>query len=127
MLGTFAASKRTSPKERISTDARLGVGIFHRLNGSFLVTGVNRAFRYEKARELFPWVKSLPRAPVQFISIAEILGALGLILPAATGIYAWLTPVAAVALALFMFMESCFTPCGARRRKPLRTWFFCSC
>ena len=74
----------------------------------FLVTGVNRAFRYEKARDLFPWVKDVPRALVQFIGIAEILGALGLILPALTGIYSWLTPVAAVALALLMLMAAVF-------------------
>jgi len=74
----------------------------------FLVTGVNRAFRYEKARDLFPWVKNLPRALVQAIGIAEILGALGLILPVATGIYSWLTPVAAVALALLMLMAAVF-------------------
>ena len=74
----------------------------------FLLTGVNRAFRYEKARDLFPWVKDLPRALVQAIGIAEILGALGLILPAVTGIYSWLTPVATVALALLMLIAAVF-------------------
>jgi uncharacterized membrane protein len=74
----------------------------------FLLTGVTRVFRYEKARDLFPWVKEVPRALVQLIGIAEILGALGLILPAATGIYAWLTPVAAAALCLLMFMAAVF-------------------
>ena len=69
---------------------------------------MNRAFRYEKARDLFPWVKDVPRALVQVIGIAEILGALGLILPAATGIYPWLTPVAAVALALLMLLAAGF-------------------
>ena len=80
----------------------------------FLLTGVNRAFRYEKSRDLFPWIKDVPRALVQAIGIAEILGALGLILPAATGIYPWLTPVAAVALALLMFMAAMF---HAQRRE----------
>lgn len=74
----------------------------------FFITGVNKAFRYEKARDLFPWVKDLPRALVQVIGIAEILGALGLILPAATGAYPWLTPVAAAALALLMLMAAVF-------------------
>ncbi len=74
----------------------------------FLITGVNRVFRYQNARGFFPWVKELPRALVQAIGIFEILGALGLILPAATGIYSWLTPVAAVALALLMFMAATF-------------------
>ena len=74
----------------------------------FLLTGVTKAFRYEKARDLFPWVKDVPRALVQVIGIAEILGAVGLILPALTGIYSWLTPVAAVALALLMLMAAMF-------------------
>jgi len=74
----------------------------------FLITGVNRVFRYEKSRELFPWVKDVPRTLVQVIGIAEILGALGLILPALTGITSWLTPVAAVALALLMLMAATF-------------------
>ena len=80
----------------------------------FLITGVNRAFRYEKSRDLFPWVKDVPRALVQAIGIAEILGALGLILPVVTGIYSWLTPVAAAALALLMFMAAMF---HAQRRE----------
>jgi uncharacterized membrane protein len=80
----------------------------------FLLTGVNMAFRYEKVRDLFPWVKDVPRALVRTIGIAEILGALGLILPVATGIYPWLTPVAAVALALLMFMAAMF---HAQRRE----------
>ena len=80
----------------------------------FLVTGVIKAFRYEQARERFPWVKDVPRALVRVIGIVEILGALGLILPVATGIYPWLTPYAAVALALLMFMAATF---HAQRRE----------
>ena len=74
----------------------------------FLVTGVNKAFRYEKAKDLFPWVKHTPRALVQGIGIAEILGALGLLLPVATGFFPWLTPVAAAALALLMLFATVF-------------------
>ncbi len=53
----------------------------------FLLTGLNKVFRDEKSRDLFPWVKDVPRTLVQFISIAEILGAIGLSLPVAPGIY----------------------------------------
>jgi uncharacterized membrane protein len=55
------------------------------------ITGVIKVFRYEKSRDLLPWVKDVPRVLVQVIGIVEILGALGLNLPAATGIYPWLT------------------------------------
>lgn len=74
----------------------------------FLATGVSKAFFYERARTLFPWVSDVPRGLVQGIGIAEILGALGLILPVATGRSAWLTPVAALALGLLMFSAVMF-------------------
>jgi len=74
----------------------------------FLITGANKIFRYEQARKMMPWVNDLPRALVLAISIAEILGALGLILPAITGINPWLTPVAAVALALLQIIAAMF-------------------
>lgn len=80
----------------------------------FLITGVWKAFRYEQARDRFAWVKDVPRGLVRVIGIAEILGALGLILPVVTGIYPWLTPYAAVALALLMFMAATF---HAQRRE----------
>ncbi|MGC9336047.1 MAG: DoxX family protein, partial [Anaerolineae bacterium] len=72
----------------------------------FLITGVIKAFRYEQASKSFLWVKDMPPALVQAIGIAEVLGAVGLILPAATGFYAWLTPVAAVALGLLMVLAA---------------------
>ncbi|MGC9336061.1 MAG: DoxX family protein [Anaerolineae bacterium] len=73
-----------------------------------LIVGVTKAFRYEQARKSFLWVRDMPRAPVQVIGIAEVLGAIGLILPAATGFYGWLTPVAAVALGLLMLLAAAF-------------------
>jgi uncharacterized membrane protein len=80
----------------------------------FLLVGVIKTFRYELARERFSWVKDVPRSLVRIIGIAEILGALGLILPVATGIYPWLTVYAAVGLALLMFMAATF---HAQRRE----------
>jgi len=48
------------------------------------------------------WIRSVPRLGVVAISIAEILGAIGLIVPVLTGILPILTPIAAVCLALIM-------------------------
>ena len=39
---------------------------------------------------------------VRLISTLEIVGALGLVLPALTGVLPWLTPLAALGLALLM-------------------------
>lgn len=79
----------------------------------FLIVGLVRVFKYEVAADRFPWVKDVPRGLVTFIGLAEILGALGLILPVATGILPWLTPVAAAALAILMLMAGTFH--GQRR------------
>jgi len=49
-----------------------------------------------------PWVADLPVALVRFIGAAEIAGALGLLLPAATRVRPMLTPVAAVGLTTMM-------------------------
>jgi len=51
-----------------------------------------------------PWVASLPVALVRFIGIAELAGALGLLLPAATRIQPKLAPLAAAGLATMMVL-----------------------
>ena len=51
-----------------------------------------------------PWVASLPVALVRFIGVAELAGALGLLLPAATRIKPTLTPLAAAGLATMMVL-----------------------
>lgn len=49
------------------------------------------------------WVNAIkPPRLVRLIGTLEILGAIGLILPAVTGILPWLTPVAATGLVLTM-------------------------
>jgi putative oxidoreductase len=48
------------------------------------------------------FVEYTPAAVVRFIGVAEVLGAIGLIAPAATRLYPWLTGVAAAALGVVM-------------------------
>jgi putative oxidoreductase len=48
---------------------------------------------------MMTWIASVPVALVRFIGVAEVLGAIGLILPAATRILPKLTPLAAGGLA----------------------------
>jgi hypothetical protein len=50
----------------------------------------------------------LPRSQVVFIGFAEVLGAAGLVLPMATGVLPWLTPLAAVSLAIIVLMATGF-------------------
>ena len=68
----------------------------------YLMAGSMKAFQPSKVRENPQMTWALGKADhyIRFIGTAELLGALGLILPLATGILPWLTPLAAVGLAL---------------------------
>ena len=48
------------------------------------------------------WVEDFSQPTVWVIGVLEILGAIGLIVPAVTGILPWLTPLAAAGLAMTM-------------------------
>ncbi|MCB1273412.1 MAG: DoxX family protein [Leucobacter sp.] len=48
------------------------------------------------------WTEEVTPAQLKTIGALEVVGAVGMILPAATGIAPWLTPVAAFALAVMM-------------------------
>lgn len=54
------------------------------------------------------WVTHTPEGLVRFIGASELLGGLGLVLPAATRIKPILTPVAAAALTLVMVLAAGF-------------------
>jgi len=74
----------------------------------FLVFGVTHATRRESLREQVPWMWALPREGMLVIGILDILGAIGLILPAVTKIQPWLTPLAALCLAILMVFAIVF-------------------
>ncbi len=65
----------------------------------FLAAGTTKALRYRDARRQMAWVRDLPEGLTRFIGVAEVLGGVGLIIPAVTGILPWLTPLAAAGLA----------------------------
>lgn len=50
------------------------------------------------------WVSVSPEWLVRFIAIAELLGAVGVIVPAATRILPWLTPLAALGFAIIQVL-----------------------
>jgi uncharacterized membrane protein YphA (DoxX/SURF4 family) len=72
------------------------------------MAGSMKTFQYEKAKAQMKWVNAVPRGLVTFVGIVEILGAVGLILPALTGILPVLTPLAAVGLVIVMLLASGF-------------------
>ena len=86
------------------------------LAAAFLIAGTTKVLTpKEKLRERMAWVDDFSQTSVRLIGTAEILGALGLILPAATGIAPILTPIAAVGLIIIM-IGAAIT--HVRRREP---------
>ncbi len=75
----------------------------------FLMVGFNHAFNpIEEAAKSAPWMSTVPPFLPRFIGVVEILGALGLILPAGLRIKPGLTSLAALGLALVMLFAAVF-------------------
>ncbi len=70
---------------------------------AFLMAGGMKVSQpIEKLGKAMSWTAHASVGSVRLVGVLEILGALGLILPAVTGILPWLTPVAAIGLVLTM-------------------------
>jgi uncharacterized membrane protein len=69
----------------------------------------------EKLGKSLPWVQDVSDGTLRLIGVAEFAAAVGLILPAATGIAVWLTPLAACGIALIMVLAARL---HARRKEP---------
>jgi uncharacterized membrane protein YphA (DoxX/SURF4 family) len=69
----------------------------------FFMAGMMKLFRpYEKITEMMAWAKDFSPGIVKTIGLLEVLGAIGVIAPAITGILPVLVPIAAAGLALTM-------------------------
>jgi len=68
----------------------------------------------------------LPRPLVISIGLAEVLGAAGLVLPMASGILPWLTPLAAISLAVIVLMAAGFHIRADERLNALETALWAS-
>ena len=90
---------------------------------AFLTVGFGHAFSFDatRARPRMDWMSAVGRSNMRAIGLLEILGAIGLIVPAATGILPWLTPVAAALLAVLMVLAAVF---HLRRRGEAPNAFF---
>lgn len=68
----------------------------------------------------------LSRPQVVFIGFAEVIGAAGLVLPMATGVLPWLTPLSAVGLGLIVLMAAGFHLRGDERLEAFETGLWAS-
>ena len=75
----------------------------------FLFVGLTKAFfPLPTVKKNFSWANHVPGALVRFIGVSELVGGIGLILPAVTHILPWLTVAAAIGLALVMISAAIF-------------------
>jgi len=69
----------------------------------FLVTGAAKMVTpKERLAEKMHWAATWPQGRIKLLGLAEVAGAIGLVLPAALQIAPVLTPIAAVCLAVLM-------------------------
>lgn len=77
------------------------------LGAAFVTAGVLKTTQpREKLQPQMGWVEDVSTPQLRAIGAVEVLGGLGLILPRALDIAAWLTPVAAVGLAIVMVLAA---------------------
>jgi uncharacterized membrane protein YphA (DoxX/SURF4 family) len=70
---------------------------------AFLVAGATKLSQpKEKLLKNMAWVEDFSQPTLRIIGALEVLGAIGIVLPALTGIVPWLTPLAALGLVLTM-------------------------
>jgi uncharacterized membrane protein YphA (DoxX/SURF4 family) len=73
------------------------------LAAAFLVSGATKLSQpKEKLVKKMAWVEDFSQPTVRIIGALEVLGAIGIVLPALTGIVPSLTPLAALGLVLLM-------------------------
>ena len=103
-------SGRVSGDVRPSKALHLGLWVVQGLLGAmFLAAGVMKATQpIAVLVDTLGWPAAVPAALVRVIGVAELLGALGLILPAATRVKPMLTPLAGVGLAMVMLLATIF-------------------
>lgn len=72
------------------------------LAAMFAMAGQAKTFTPAKVRAdaRMTWAQDKTDGYIRFIGVAELLGAIGLILPLITGIFPWLTVLAAIGLGL---------------------------
>lgn len=104
MTATSASAVTVSPAP--SRGLHIGLWVAQVLLAlPFLMAGLAKATTpVEELLPQMPWIASSGEALLRFIGVSELLGALGLILPAATRIKPFLTPLAAIGLAVIMVL-----------------------
>jgi putative oxidoreductase len=105
---TTTDATHTASTESHGKGLHVGLWVVQGLLGAvFLLAGLGHlASPIEQLRAQNPWVTGTMGQFVRFIGAAEVLGSLGLVLPAATRIKPSLTPLAALGLTTVMVLAA---------------------
>jgi uncharacterized membrane protein YphA (DoxX/SURF4 family) len=95
------------PKPSMALNITLWVAQFL-LASSLVWAGFMKLFQPEKVAAMWPWAGQVSDALVKFTGIVDLLGAIGLILPAMLRIKPKLTPIAALGVVALMITASIF-------------------
>lgn len=81
----------------------LNIGLWI-IQGSLLAIygsyGIYKTFFTSRARNRMAWAENRSENFVRFVGLAEIFGALGVVLPMLLDVFVWITPLAAIGLSL---------------------------
>lgn len=101
-MNQTAVISQTSAPKALNTGLWIAQGL---LAVAFVMAGgMKLAVPIEALQAQMPWVSGALGGAVRFIGAVEVLGALGLVLPAATRIQPKLTPLAAIGLTIVMVL-----------------------
>lgn len=70
------------------------------LLGIYGAYGIYKTFFTAKAKEKMAWTNGRSDNFIRFVGIAELLGAVGVVIPMVTGIMPWMTVLAAIGLTI---------------------------
>jgi hypothetical protein len=106
--GVSDGASKASASDGGSKGLRIGLWVVQGLLALVFAMsgGMKLAVPYSELLKQGLWVQSVPEGLVKVIGVAEVSGALGLILPAATRIKPILTPIAAVGFVVIMVLAS---------------------
>lgn len=78
------------------------------LAGVFLFSGYRKIFAYNEPSGMLPSPSVMSQGMARMIGLCEILAGIGVVLPWLLNVVSWLTPLAALALAVLMVLAAGF-------------------
>jgi hypothetical protein len=65
-----------------------------------------KLFQLEKVRANQEWARQSSNGYIRFVAVSQLLGVAGLLFPISTGIFPWLTPIAAIGLCIIQVLAA---------------------